>query len=103
MSRRKRNDYGQFAKGPSKKMLFGSWLGSLAGLGITWAMLLAVWSDLSSFRSCNANSGGLTLSSCGKHGLNVGDVVLLGLFLLAGCLAFSLCTHAIRITKRTMP
>ena len=103
MSRRKRNDYGQFAKAPSKKMLFGSWLASFVSLALLWATAAALWSDLSSFRSCDANSGGLTLTSCGKHGLNAGDTILLGLFLLAGAMAFSMCTHAYRMTKRTIP
>jgi hypothetical protein len=98
----KRNDQGQFAKAPSKKSLVGSWLLSLLSLSLLWLTATMVKSNFASFRSCSANNNGLYLTNCGKQSLNGGDLVLIGLFLLATFLAFSLFTHAWRLTRRTI-
>jgi hypothetical protein len=98
----KRNDQGQFAKAPSKKSLVGSWLLSLLSLSLLWLTATMVKSNFASFRSCSANNNGLYLTNCGKQSLNGGDLVLIGLFLLATFLAFSLFTHSWRLTRRTI-
>jgi hypothetical protein len=75
------------------------WLGSIVSLGILAFMALAVKSDLASFRSCNANSSGLSITSCGKQGLNIGDILLLGLFILSAALVVTLLTAASRTIR----
>ena len=76
------------------------WLGSLLSLGLLYVAAVAMKSDLGSFRSCNSNSSGLTVSNCGKASLNLGDVVLIGLFVLSACLVVTLFTAAWRTTRR---
>lgn len=100
MSKMRRNEEGKFAKAPSKKMFFGSWIGALLSLPLLWFVLKAVLSNFASFRSCNSNNNGITVVNCGKQGLNLGDVILLVLLAAAGFMAFSLWVHSIRMSKR---
>lgn len=103
MSRRpKRDDFGQFTKGPSKKMLLGSWLGALLSVALMYGAALAVFANFGSFRSCSANDGRV-LTDCGKHGINFGDLMIILIFVLTSFMAVSLATHAFRVTKRMFP
>jgi hypothetical protein len=79
--------------------IVGLWLGSLLSVGLLYLVGSAVDSDLGSFRSCSTNSSGLTISNCGKQGLNFGDVILLALFALAACLVVTMFTAAWRTTR----
>ena len=96
----KRNSKGQFVHAHSKAFMAALWLASLISLVLLWLSARAVMSDFGSFRSCSASTGILTLSSCGKQSLNLGDFALLGLFALAVCFAFSLLTAAWRATRK---
>jgi hypothetical protein len=102
MSKRsaKRNMSGQFTKRRSPVFIIGTWVVGLASLGLVWLASRAVMSDFGGFRSCNGNTNILTVSSCGKHSLNLGDFVMLGLFILSVCFSVSLLTGAWRMTKR---
>jgi hypothetical protein len=75
------------------------WVLSLLSVGLLYLAGNAVDADLGSFRSCNSNNSGLTISNCGKQGLNFGDVVLFILFALAACLVVTLFTAAWRTTR----
>jgi len=75
------------------------WIVSLLSVSLLYLAGSAVDSDLGSFRSCSSNSSGLTIANCGKQGLNIGDVILLALFVLVTCLVVTLFTAAWRITR----
>ncbi|MDB5170554.1 MAG: hypothetical protein JWO35_248 [Candidatus Saccharibacteria bacterium] len=99
MSKTKRNDKGQFAKRSAKFTVF-SWFASFASLGLLYAAGAAVYSTFGSFRSCGANSSGLAITSCGKQSINIGDLIILGLFVASALLAVSLFTAAWRMTLK---
>jgi hypothetical protein len=87
-------------KPTSIKMLVVIWLATLLGGGLVYVFANALVSTLKTFRSCDSNSAGLMVSACGKQGLNVGDTILLGLFVASVALFVSLCTAAIRMSRR---
>jgi hypothetical protein len=84
----------------SWKAIVGLWLASLLSVGLLLGSAIAVKSDLSQFRSCNSNTSGLMVHSCGKQSLNPGDLILLALFVLAALLTVSLFTGALRASRR---
>lgn len=96
-----RNGHGQFAKAPSKKMLSAAWVAAILSLGLLWASTTMVEASFGAFRSCSTNNV-LTVSNCGKQSLNLGDLILVGLFILAAALTLSLFTHAWRVTKKVL-
>ncbi len=96
----KRNDKGQFRHDSSVGVLAAMWAAGVISLGLVWLAARAVMSDFGSFRSCNDNTGILTVSSCGKHSLNLGDFIMLGLLALTACLSVSLLTAAWRMTRK---
>ncbi len=100
MSKSKRNSKGRFVRSHSAAFIFGAWLASLASLILVWLSSRAVMSDFGSFRSCSGGTGILTISSCGKHSLDFGDLVILGLFVLSAFFSFSLITAAWRATRK---
>ena len=100
MSKSKRNHKGEFVRSHSKGFIVAAWVVSVASLGLLWAASRAVMTDLGSFRSCGTDSGILSLPSCGKHSLDMGDLIILGLFALSVCLSFSLMTIAWRATTK---
>lgn len=99
----KRNEQGQYARNGSKKMMLLSWLGSLASIALLLAAGAAVLSSFSAFRSCDSNSSGLSINACGKQSLNIGDFVLVGLFILTAALTVSVCTASWRMTIKRGP
>lgn len=101
MSKKARRDNnGKFAKRSLKFVIF-SWALSFASLGLLYAAGAAVYSIFASFRSCDANtSNGLSITSCGKLSLNVGDVVIIGLFIAASALVVTLFTAAWQASLR---
>ena len=87
-------------KRPSTKLLAASWIATILSAFLLFQAGLALSSDMSGFRSCDANSSGLTVAMCGKQSLNFGDVVLLILFVCSAALLVSIGTAALRITRR---
>lgn len=77
-----------------------SWLGALASLALVWPAVLMAAADLSGLRSCSVNNSGLTINSCGKQSLNIGDFIILILFISVAVLAVSAVTHAVRMSRR---
>ncbi len=99
MNKPKRDSNGKFAKRSLKFVIF-SWFMSFVSLGLLYAAGVAVYSIISSFRSCDANSSGLSISSCGKQALNFGDLVITGLFIACAALVVTLFTAAWRASLR---
>lgn len=97
MSKR-RDIEGKFARRRSPGFIAASWIASCLSLGILYAAGLAVSSDFAQFRSCNTNDG-LSLHSCGKQSINVGDLVLIILFILAAVLVVTLFTASWRMVS----
>ena len=77
-----------------------TWVSSFLSLGLLFLTGSVLMSDFGSFRSCSHNNG-LTVSSCGKQSLNLGDLMLCILFVLSAALVVSLFTAAWRMSKRT--
>ncbi len=98
MSKRMTN--GQFAKRRSPLVIAGSWLASFASIGIAYVTGRVLMGNLAGFRSCDSNSDGLKIVSCGKDGLNAGDFLILLLFILSAALVFALFTMSWRMTRR---
>lgn len=96
----RRTPDGHFARRQSPFMIAMIWVGSVLSLGLLVFLALAVKTDLAGFRSCNANSSGLSITSCGKQGLNVGDVLLVALFVLSAALVVTLLTAASRTIRK---
>ncbi len=99
LNKTRRDNKGKFAKKSLKFVIF-SWLASLVSLGILYAAGAAVYSIFSSFRSCDANSAGLSIVSCGKQSLNFGDLVIVGLFIASAALVITLFTAAWQASLR---
>jgi hypothetical protein len=76
-----------------------SWVGDLLSVGLLVVLGRVVVADFGGFRSCNNNSSGLSISTCGKQSLNPGDWLLLLLFCLTACLVVSLFTYAWRLSR----
>jgi hypothetical protein len=83
----------------SKRAILGIWLAAVLSLGLLFLAGQALLSDLGSFRACNT-PGALSISNCGKQGLNVGDFVIFVWLVLSAALALSLCTAALRTIPR---
>lgn len=98
MSKRMTN--GQFAKRRSPLVIMGSWLASFASLGFVYLTGRMLMGNLAGFRSCNSNSNGLRIVSCGKDGINAGDLLLFLLVALSVALVFALLTASWRMTRR---
>jgi hypothetical protein len=96
----KRNHKGQFVQGHSQWFIGMMWAASVGSLALVWLAARAVMSDFGSFRNCNGGTGILSVSSCGKQSLDLGDFIILGLFALSACLSFSLVTAAWRATRK---
>lgn len=99
MSRLRRTGDGKYARKVSPKVLIGMWVASLLSVGLLLVVARGVASDIGSFRSCNHNNDVLHIVNCGKQSPNFGDLALVGLFILCGLLAVSLCNLAWRLTR----
>lgn len=100
MSKTKRNDKGQYTKNRAMKRLAMSWVATLASLGLLYGAGGAVLATFGSFRSCDANNTGLFIRNCGKESLNVGDVIIIGLFITSAALVASVFTASLRMTRK---
>ena len=94
----KRDQQGRYAKrkSPGFKLFMAG--ASILSVGLLLLAGRAVMAMLGSFRSCESNVG-LTVRSCGKASLNLGDVVIVALFILCAFLAVSVCTASWRLTR----
>jgi hypothetical protein len=101
MSKPKRDGKGQYAKPRSTRFIAFVRVCSFLSLGLLYLAGSAVASDFASFRACSSNSSGLSIHSCGKQSLNVGDVALVLLFILSATMAVTLFTAAWRHSRRT--
>lgn len=99
MNRRRSTD-GKFATKHSFRHLAFLWICSLLSIGLLFFTGNALTDSIAAFQSCDVNNTGLSVSSCGKTGLNVGDVIFLGLFIASAVLAVSLFTASWRKTRR---
>ncbi|HVW23371.1 MAG TPA: hypothetical protein VHB51_02735 [Candidatus Saccharimonadales bacterium] len=88
------------SKQRSPRNILGVWLIALVSLPLLAVAGRTLASDIGSFRSCNSNSNGLVVRSCGKHGLNAGDLILFVFFVLAAVLAVSFWTAAVYTISR---
>lgn len=97
------NQYKQAKPSIHRRPVFiiGTWLASLLSVGLLYVSGKILSVDLSAFRSCAENNSGLFLTNCGKKGLNLGDLALLGLFIACTALTLSLFTAALRMTRRS--
>ena len=93
-----RNIEGKFARRRSPAFIATSWIASFLSLGLLYLAGLAVSSDFAQFRSCSSNNG-LALHSCGKNNVNLGDLILIALFILAALLVVTLFTASWRMTR----
>jgi hypothetical protein len=89
------------SKDHSFSLIIASWAGCLCSAVLLVLLGRVVVADFGGLRSCNTNSGGLTMTTCGKQGLNTGDILILLLFCLAACMVISLFTYARRVSHRS--
>lgn len=95
-----RNGEGKYAKAYSKKFIIFMWFCSLLSVLLLYFAGTALTDTMSAFQSCSTNSTGLSISNCGKQGLNFGDIIIFVLFALSATLTVSLVTASLRATKR---
>jgi hypothetical protein len=95
------NQYKQAKPSIHRRPLFiaATWVAGLLSVGLVYISGKILSVDLSAFRSC-ADNNGLALANCGKRGLNMGDLALLGLFIACAALMMSLFTAALRMSRR---
>lgn len=96
---RRRGDDGKFAVKHSAKYLAFLWICTLLSVGLLLLAGNAVTDTMASFQSCGSNSSGLEIHNCGKQALNLGDIMIFGLFALAAALTVSLFTASWRATR----
>ena len=95
-----RDTAGRFRTPRSKRFIAFSWVCSLLSLGLLYFSCRVLINDIGGFRSCSANSSGLSIETCGRQAPNVGDLALALFFILCACLAVSLLTGSWRMTRR---
>ena len=98
MSKR-RGTEGKFVKQHSTRFLIFLWVSSILSLLLLYVAGNAVTDSMAAFQSCSSNSTGLEIHNCGKQALNVGDIIIFGLFALAAALTVSLFTASWRATR----
>ncbi len=100
MNKAKRKRNGQFAERRSPAIIGLSWIASFISLLVPYATGRLLLIDLAAFRPCSTNNNGLHIVTCGKRGINAGDLLFLILFGLSVALTYSLFTAAWRMTSR---
>ncbi len=91
---------GRYATRHSPKFIVAAWVASFLSVGLLYAISRVFWSDLASFQSCNTNSSGLSIVSCGKQSPNFGDILIFLVFVMAAALTVSLFTAAWRFSRK---
>ena len=92
------NNYGDKKRSPLVIAL--AWVASVVSLLLVYGAASAMVNALLGFRSCDSNSAGLRIITCGKQSVTMGDVLIGLLLLLTIALSVSLFTGAWRATKR---
>lgn len=92
------NNYGDKKRSPF--VIAIAWIAAVMSLSLVYFATRAMISDILSFRSCSVNDSGLTVVSCGKQAITLGDVLLGVLLLLSILLSISLFTGAWRASRR---
>jgi len=100
MSKPVRNSEGKYAQRKPFKILVAWWASALFSLIVLWLAARAVMGDLGGFRGCNGDTPVGGIVSCGKQSLTLGDLILIGLFVLSVSFAASLTTAAWRATRK---
>ncbi|HWB39406.1 MAG TPA: hypothetical protein VG604_04200 [Candidatus Saccharimonadales bacterium] len=90
---------GKFAEKQSMGQVILAWLEGLAALAIAGVFGRFMAGILAALRSCNANNSDLSVSNCGKQGLNQSDVFVLIIFLVFVILAVNLLQRAWQQTR----
>ena len=97
MSRREKD--GKFAQQYSAGSIALAWLLGLIGLVATYFVGRFLANDLGAFRSCSHNTG-LAVVSCGKQGLDGGDVLIILIFLASIAICVGLFARAWSMSRR---
>jgi small-conductance mechanosensitive channel len=79
-----------------------TWVAAVLSLFLLVPTGAAIGAETVSFRSCNVNNNDLVIDACGKQSLNMGDLVILLLFVGSLCVVVCLFTHAWRISRGTV-
>ncbi len=79
-----------------------SWLGAFVSLLFLVPAGAMVVADAAAYRPCSINSSGLSVSVCGRHAINLSDLVLLGLCIGALLIVICATTHAVRMSRKTL-
>ena len=104
MSKRKaarRDTEGKFAQKYTPAQMVRQWVLWLVSVGVVYGVGRFMASDFAAFRSCNRNDTGLYINNCGKQGINVGDLVVIAVFVASILLAVGLFNSALRMTRKT--
>jgi len=84
----------------SPKSLALIWLAVLVSLAVAVGVGWFLTGDLIAFRSCGHNNTGLSISNCGKQGLNVSDILVILVFIAAVSVTLSLIGRAWKMSRR---
>lgn len=76
-----------------------TWVSAVLSVGLMLLVGNGFKADIAGFRPCSVNNSGLTLSTCGRQGINIGDLVFFGLFVLSACLVVTLFTAGWRMSR----
>ena len=79
-----------------------SWLGVLLSLLVLIPAGGMVVADAGAYRPCSINTSGLSVRVCGRHAVDITDLLLLALFIGALLLVVCAVTHAIRMSRKTL-
>lgn len=82
-------------------VIIWSWIGALLSIGLLVPAAAMVLADASAYRPCSINTSGLSVSDCGKRGVQISDLIVLVLFVAAVLLVICAVTHAIRMTRKS--
>lgn len=79
--------------------ILGTWVASFASVVLLYFAWRVLSADVTSFRSCN-HSNGLMIANCGKASVNIGDIIMVGLFIACSLLTITLFTAGWRMLRR---
>ena len=86
----------------SASTIIWSWLGAFVSLLFLVPAGGMVVADAAAYRPCSINSSGLSVSVCGRHAVDLSDLLLLGLFIGALLIVACAVTHAVRMSRKTL-
>ena len=86
----------------SAGVIVWSWLGVVLSVLVLVPAGGMVVVDAKAYRPCSINSSGLSVSTCGRHSVDITDLLLLALFIGSLLLVICTVTHAIRMSRKTL-